>query len=308
MSVLNTFWNNWCFFWFGSKSEDDLKKLSIFRILFYSVILFFYISRQADVLFFFSENGILPSSYMKGLDIFKYHPSILPLLSDGMIIFLHIIFLILLFFCIIGFFTKSSTILVYFLHMMFINRNMGVMFGVDMISTFFLLYLCFAQTNAYYSIDKKISKVRKDHNSISHIAYRLMQIQLCVVYAYSGLEKLKGTRWWDGSAVWDVLTIGNMQRWDLSFVSSFPMLLAVSVYIVLLWEIYFPVLIWISKWRLPMLIFGVFMHLGIWLFMNLPTFGFMMISYYVLFLEKTEIEFFIKKINKLKKTLAIIKT
>jgi hypothetical protein len=39
-----------------------------------------------------------------------------------------------------------------------------------------------------------------------------------------------------------------------------------------------------------MLLFGTFMHLGIFLFMNLPGFGFMMISLYLLFLKKEEIE------------------
>ena len=117
-----------------------------------------------------------------------------------------------------------------------------------------------------------------------------MQIQICVIYGFSGMEKLKGTRWWDGSAIWDVLSIGNMQRWDLSFVAHFPILLSTAVYVVLLFEIYFPVLVWLRRWRLPMLVFGVQMHIGIYVFMNLPSLGFMMISLYALFLTKEEVE------------------
>ncbi len=128
-----------------------------------------------------------------------------------------------------------------------------------------------------------------------------MQLQLCVIYAFSGMEKLKGTRWWDGSALWDVLTIRNMQRWDLSFLAHAPIALAANVYVVLFWEIYFPVLVWNKKLRVPMLIFGVLLHIGIFLFMNLPSFGFMMISFYVLFLKPEELTLVLRRLRLLPK-------
>ena len=117
-----------------------------------------------------------------------------------------------------------------------------------------------------------------------------MQIQVCVIYGYSGMEKIKGWRWWNGSALWDVLSAGNMQRWDLSFVAHMPVVIAAMVYVVLAWEIYFPVLIWVPKLRLPMLAFGVAMHIGIFLFMNLPSFGFLMMTLYLLFLSEKELQ------------------
>ena len=39
-----------------------------------------------------------------------------------------------------------------------------------------------------------------------------------------------------------------------------------------------------------MLAFGVLLHVGIYLFMNLPSFGFMMMTLYLLFLKKNEVE------------------
>jgi hypothetical protein len=117
-----------------------------------------------------------------------------------------------------------------------------------------------------------------------------MQLQVCVIYGFSGLTKLQGVRWWDGSALWDIFAAGGLQRWDMSFVAHVPIVIASAVYLVLLWEIYFPALIWAPRLRLPMLAFGVFMHIGIFLFMNLPSFGFLMISLYVLFLKEEEIK------------------
>jgi hypothetical protein len=281
-------WEN---FWFDSRSDETLTALAAFRAAFCGVMFFCYFARAFDVDFFFTGQGIFPLWHKEGIEYFRYHPTFLsdgmsPLLVHG----LHTLFLGCLLAQALGLFTRFAAIGTYVLHMAFINRTMPVMFGVDMIGTFFLLYLCFANTNARYSIDAWLGRGARKQSALSHIAWRLMQLQVCVVYGYSGLEKMKGTRWWDGSALWDVLSIGNMQRFDLSFVAHVPFLLAASVYVVLIWEIYFPALIWLRRFRLPMLAFGVFMHIGIYLFMNLPSFGFMMMALYLLFLRKEEVE------------------
>lgn len=281
-------WEN---FWFDSRSDDTLTALAAFRVGFCGVMFFCYLARAFDVDFFFTGQGIFPLWHKEGIEYFRYHPTFLtnamsPLLVHGF----HTLFLLCLLAQACGLFTRYAAVATYLLHMAFMNRTMPVMFGVDMIGTFFLLYLCFADTNARYSLDARLGRGVKRQSGMSHIAWRLMQVQVCVIYGFSGLEKMKGTRWWDGSALWDVLSIGNMQRFDLSFVAHVPFLLAASVYVVLSWEIYFPVLIWSKRFRLPMLAFGVFMHIGIYVFMNLPSFGFMMMTLYLLFLRKEEVE------------------
>jgi hypothetical protein len=284
-------WNGWNRFWFDSRNDSELTILAAFRLFFGAVMFFCYFVRAFDVDFFFTANGIMPLWHEQSIEYFKYHPTFLTdSMSYGTVQAIHALFLLCLGALTLGVFTRFSAIATYVLHMAFINRNMSVMFGVDMIATFFLLYLCFADSNARWSIDAWRGKGAKRQSALSHIAWRLMQIQVCVVYGFSGLEKMKGTRWWDGSAIWDVMSIGNMQRFDLSFVAHMPLLLAASVYIVLIWEVYFPALIWQRKMRLPILAFGLIMHLGIYVFMNLPSFGFMMITLYLLFLKKSEIE------------------
>ncbi|MFT3883817.1 MAG: hypothetical protein QM703_29820 [Gemmatales bacterium] len=34
------------------------------------------------------------------------------------------------------------------------------------------------------------------------LALRLIQIHMCIVYFISGLAKLQGSTWWNGSATW----------------------------------------------------------------------------------------------------------
>lgn len=287
---LNAVARTWNWFWFDSRSDAQLVPMALFRVCFCGVLLFFYFTRAFDVEFFYSASGILPAWYAKQLDAFRYHPT---LFTDSTPLWalhsFHSLFLLTLFLQMIGLFTRPAAVAGYLLHMLFINRNMTVIFGVDMIGTFFLLYLCFATSNSRFSLDSYRGKGAAHQTMLGHIAWRLMQVQLCVVYGFSGLEKCKGSHWWNGLAAWDVLTMGNMQRWDLSFVAHVPLLLSASVYVILFWEIYFPVLVWVPKMRLPMLVFGVLMHLGIFVFLNLPSFGFMMISFYILFLKEEEV-------------------
>ncbi len=284
--------NGWNHFWFKSRSDSQLASLGIFRICFGSVMLVFYLTRSPDVEFFYGENGIMPLQHLASLEWMAWNPTIFNWITDPRALHaFHGLFTLALLTLTLGLFTRFSAVLVYLLHLMFLNRNMSVMFGVDTIGTFYFLYLCFADSGARYSLDEKLGWAKKRaHSATSHIAWRLMQLQLCVIYAYSGLEKLKGIRWWDGSALWDVLSIGNMQRWDLSFVAHFPILLSGAVYLLLLWELYFCALVWVPRLRLPMLAGGIFLHIGIAVFMNLPSFGFMMISIYLLFLSGPEVE------------------
>jgi hypothetical protein len=280
----------WNQFWFDSRTESYLYSMAVFRILFALTMIFFFSTRFPDLDFFYSQQGIMPSEYLRSLPQMKYLYSIFYVWNSSAVLYAcHTALIVGLLFLAAGFFTRFFAVLVYFLMLMFMHRNPTAMFGVDMIAAYYFFYLMFSDAGARWSIDARRSKVASQGTTVGFIAYRLMQIQVCVVYGYSGLEKIRGVRWWDGSAMWDVLAIGTMQRWDMSFMAHTPILLAVMAYVVLVWEIYFPVLIWVKKAKYPVLAFGLAMHVGIGLFLNLPSFAAMMIAYYALFLTKEEL-------------------
>jgi hypothetical protein len=296
-AFISTIVKSWNKFWFEPQ-QDTLYSLSAFRLAFGLTMFFFYLTRMWDVAFYYTDAGILPRAFGQAMEMNKYHYSPL-FFTDNLALIqgLHVLFLVSLFSLTIGYHTRLSAILAYILHMSFINRNPTVMFGVDMISTFFFLYAMFAQLGAHYSVDAWLKKGKKVYTqtATSHIAWRLMQIQVCIVYGFSGIEKCKGTRWWDGSAIWDTLSMGTMQRWDLSFVAHYPIVLAASTYLVLFWEIYFPIMIWNKSIKKYVLWGGVLLHLQIGILMNLPSFAAMMMSYYFLFIESEAIKAFMQK-------------
>lgn len=289
--------NRWNSFWF-SEDESYLSKLAAFRIVFGLVLVFYFSTRLQDAGFLYSDTGILPSSYLKtlslpGWSIFSGGE------SAGTLQLVHALLILSALSLALGFCTRLSALVGYVLALSFQHRNPIAIFGVDTISTFYLFYLIFSRAGERFSIDsmlrrrffgKEPSRPNEWLRLLSHVAYRLMQIQLVIIYTYSGWEKIRGNSWWDGSAMWGVLSMGSIQRWDLSFAAHVPFALALIAYATVLWEIYFGVLICFEKIRPLVLSFGLMMHLGIIIFLNLPSFGALMISIYLLFIAPETLE------------------
>jgi hypothetical protein len=153
---------------------------------------------------------------------------------------------------------------------------MAVGYGVDSIATFFLFCLSFANS----------AKGGAVSSIFESMALRLLQLQVCIIYGYSGFEKLKGLLWWRGEALWYALANVQIARFDFSWVAHFPILIVIGTYATVLWEVYFPVLVWIKPVQKYVLAFGVLLHIGIAITVYIPFFAGLMISTYVLFLDR----------------------
>ena len=117
---------------------------------------------------------------------------------------------------------------------------------------------------------------------------RLFQIHFCMMYASSGLAKLKGRMWWNTMAGW--LTIANPEfcpvnypRYEMmlrELASNRPLLavvLAGMSYFTLALEISLPYLIW-TRLRPVLICAAVFLHTGIAWVMGLTCFGLLMMT------------------------------
>jgi hypothetical protein len=176
----------------------------------------------------------------------------------------------------------SDAAIAYFLHVSFMHRNMGIVYGLDMIATFFLFYLSFAKTDA------RANRKEDWSTMLTSVALRLCQIQVCIIYAFSGWEKLKGMSWWKGEAIWTVFANAQIIRWQMNWVSHLPIVITIATYMTLLWEIYFPALIWVRRLRPWILVGGIALHLAIGLVVFIPYFSALMMLTYVCFLTPEE--------------------
>ncbi len=275
-------------FWTGPVS---LKALSIFRILIGGNLFILYSIRHFDLKFLFGDDAVVP--YSMSLDIlppfykppFAFFPE-----NFAQVELFHTFLMISLLMLTLGLFGRFFAIVALFFHVAFLQRNYAIVYGAEIVSCYWLFFLALADNSRYFSVRNLIPRLKRKGvggDWLTTMAYRLIQIQICIIYAYTGWEKLRGNDWWTGEALW--LVLGNEQlvvaNW--SFLKSFPVLLASMTHFTIIFEIYFPVLVWFKKWRFVCIILGIGLHTGIIFVMGLFFFGVTMMSVYVLFLGDT---------------------
>lgn len=279
----------WDRFWFG---PVDLYNLALFRCVFFSVLFIMYSIRMLEVRLLYFTDGLMPASmarvfppeFYKGP--FYWFP-----MSDALIWWAHLIFVVLLLLGALGLLRRWSTWIVLALHLAFMQRNYMVIYGADLVSTFWLLYLSFADHSRCFSVWKSKTQcpvTMKSSDIITSVAYRLIQVQLCIIYGYTGLEKLKGSTWWEGTAVWKVLGNTQLAPIDFSFLVHVPWVIALLTYFTLLFEVYFPVAIWFKPLRKYWLTVGATFHLLAAGTMGLHFFSIIMITTYILFIPSEQ--------------------
>jgi hypothetical protein len=181
---------------------------------------------------------------------------------------------------VLGKYPRLAALIVYVLHVSFDNRNPTIVYGFNKVSTFYLFNMMLA---AYHPREAPEGSLRR---ALASVALRLTQIQLCIIYLFAGTEKLKGPLWWRGEAIWGVLSNAQTTTFDFGFMAHLPLAITVATYATLVWEIYFPVLVWSRRARYPWLFGGVLLHGSIGLMMNLPFFASVMLAAYAVFLRR----------------------
>lgn len=127
-------------------------------------------------------------------------------------------------------------------------------------------------------------------NVFSNFALAAARIQLVLLYAFAGINKLEGELWLKGEALYYALSLDEFSH---PFIKNCLVLsdwfIIPGNYFVLAYQLLFPVLVWFKKIRTPMLLAGVALHLCIAFMMGLMDFGFAMIACYSVFLSPGEV-------------------
>lgn len=281
----------WDRFWFA---PQPLLNAAVARILLCGTLFLMDFSRQFDLAKFYSEEGIVPVRWALGVIPDFYRP-LFPWFfwSDAGMPWAHGALVAGLLLLTLGIGGRVLTLLVWILHIGFLQRNYAIAFGADLVGNTFLFLMIGMQTCARLSLWNRLRGSRGlqpgTGDWIHSAFYRLLQIQLCTIYCYTGWEKLKGGLWWDGTALWIVFANPQMVVADLSWTRYFPWVLVLLTFLTMLFEMYFPVLVWVKKTRPFVLLAGFFFHLGIGLTMALMNFAVVMLSPYVLFVDESEL-------------------
>jgi predicted DCC family thiol-disulfide oxidoreductase YuxK len=175
-------------------------------------------------------------------------------------------------------------------------RNMAVPYGVDIVLACLLYILCFAPIGRVMSLDRvRAVRAAKRGNLAATLppyrsrwagaCIRLMQIQMAVMLLYSGLSK-RGDDWWNGDALWDVISGSHFYNPALlDLLAHHYWLVNAATYATILIEVAYPFLIWQKRSRPYMLAAVVLLHLQFFVLMRLFYFSFVMIMGHMSFVR-----------------------
>lgn len=278
--------------------QGHKERLAAFRILLCGTLFYIACYRQL-VVEQFGEQALIPRAQAFAIFPDYYKPLIqLFFWPDSMAYIVHLIYIVLLLGATLGVLNRPLLFLTWVLAQGFIQRNYSVLFGADVIGTLLLFYLAFTNCQSCYTIRDLFSKwtqKKEDHqpnrfgDQISSLFFRLLQIQIFTIYMYTGFEKLKGTTWWDGTALWTVLVNPQFTGFDLIFLKSFPLFFAIGTFVTIIFEVYFPVMVAFRKTRYLWLGLGVLFHLQIGILLSLMSFSLVMMSTYFLFIDRLDL-------------------
>jgi len=276
--MLNTLYK----FWFEKKPATPL---GLVRILFGLAVLLSFVYESNQIIDFYSTEGFVPGEYVPAffrdtrfslLDYFQEPAAVYVLYAAMLIVF--VLFTV-------GYKTKYMKFLQFILLLSFQERNFLILNSGDTLLRVISFYLMISPCGESLSIDS----LKKHAKKISVWSIRLIQFQLAVVYFFAGIAKFGTQSWMDGSAVNYILRNSLFNRFSMDWIIAFPFIIMFLTWFSLTFELALPFLIWFKKFRRPILGIGVFLHISIFLFLDVGWFSLSTLAIYPIFLKHEEI-------------------
>lgn len=220
-----------------------------------------------------------------------------------------IIWLVTLFFIVIGFKTRTALVVNYALTMVYFSVSAEFEYHMDYVYTAVNTLCLFLPLGLSFSVDalkagyKEIPKV----SFLNHIL--IVFCTTALVYTDSMFHKITSPMWMNGLGMWLPTSQPNFTWLNLQWFLNQKYLVIGMGYLTLLFELTFIFLIWFRKLRPYCALIGLGLHFGIFLAFPIPLFGFAFCGIYFLLLlpeewyEKFDSFFFsIAEALKIKKT------
>jgi antimicrobial peptide system SdpB family protein len=294
VSVISRLWAGWERWWFAPIAPHSL---GLLRIAFGLVALWSHLALWPDLDLLFGAAGAMPLDLAvaegRATRLSAYDLVGAPLPLRG----LHLGGAAVLLLWTLGWRTRWTGWLSLLVLVSLHHRNLWFQHGGDRVLRIAVLTLAAAPAGAALSLDALRAARRRASEGrgpcaplVARWPLRLLQLQWAVVYAFTGLAKLRGQTWQDGSALYYALSDRAFQRFPalVEPVLSSPVGVALSrvaTWATLAWEIAFAPLLLVGPARLPLLAAGVLLHLGIAATISVGSFSFAMMAGYLAFLD-----------------------
>lgn len=252
--------------------KTDAIGLSIFR-MFYSVVLFCEITQLYQFRHIIYDKD--PFIYTGEIDV----------------AFLFYFWFPLLVFLFFGLFTRFTTIVNYLFSVIIFSSALRFEYHVFYAYVGINFLLMFMPISRVFSLDSLLKKLKYTSIWKSYtIDKKVLEINYLVpvfvaiglVYFDSIFHKFSSKMWMDGLGVWLPSSLPMIVWNDTSFLLNQEWLVKFLGYLVLVFEAVFIFLFWFKKWRIPLLLLGLFFHIGILIAYPIPWFALTAIGVYLL--------------------------
>ena len=179
-------------------------------------------------------------------------------------------------FLLVGFCCRVSAIVTWFLHLCAVSGGV-LTYGMDNFTTIGLFYLMLAPFPDHYSFDRILWKSSGKDRHLHGFFRRVLQLHLCIIYFFSGLNKCLGAGWWNGDNMWLALTRPPFNVLPIDLIRSCHFVLPLAGIAVCILETCYPFFIWPRRTRPIWFVSILAMHVAIGLAMGLYLFGLIMI-------------------------------
>lgn len=286
-------WNKFFF------EERPTEGIALFRIVWVGLIFVYYLFDAGNLADYYGPQAIISFDTTNAhfsyphLSIFKmFHP------DQDVVQGLFVVFIISLFTSMIGLFTRYSLIVAFVLMTSFHQRNIWMLSSAEVLMRTITLYLIFSPCGHSLSVDsllgKHYSEFRRSRTWPAW-TWRLIQIQISIVYLWTFWHKLKGDDWLDGNAVYYATRLESMTNFTIPFLMDSMIFMKLMTWGTLVVEFALGALIWVKELRKPVIIAGILFHLGIEFVMSIPFFELFMISLLINFFSPEEIKSYVDK-------------
>ncbi len=277
MSKLARWWND---FFYAAR---DPRLCDVLRVG-YGVLLLINLAVWApDLERWFGDGGVLPLRNAR-LIVDEHAPTLLAYLPLPVCFGLVAASAIML---TIGFYSRVNALLVLVWLTSFHDRNIAIVDGEDTVFRLFAFFLALCP--------------RRGDKTSEPWAVRLFQLQICVIYLSSAIEKTTSADWTNGSALYYVARLddwfGKLPTPALPFET--PWMIQAMTWGTLALEWLLPVLLWPKRTRKAAVLVAIAFHLSIDWTMNLFLFHWLMILGLLAFLEYDELAWPVRKLRAL---------
>lgn len=175
--------------------------------------------------------------------------------------------------------------LVLVLHLSYGHRNPWISYGADYLLNHLLILLALAPVGNALAIDARGRGAGASRDAWGFACLRLTQIQMAVLFFFSGTTKLQGVSWWSGDAFW-ISVMNPLFAWiEPEIVLSVYWLANLFTWGTIIVEVGYPFLVWGRETRPWFLAAAIGLHLGIALLLGIWFFAAVAIAGHLAFVR-----------------------